>query len=68
LANEDLRETLIEVEHLGSALSDNVVSPVIRPCKLTKYYGRFVENLITALLACVAQPGVPDEPGFGSLE
>jgi hypothetical protein len=30
LANEAPRETLIQLEQLGSALSDDVVSPIIR--------------------------------------
>ena len=30
LANEDSRETIIKAEQLGSALSDDVVSPIIR--------------------------------------
>jgi len=33
LANENRRETLTKAEQLGSALSDNVVSLIIRPVK-----------------------------------
>jgi hypothetical protein len=71
LADEDPRETLIQAEQLGSALSDDVVSPVIRPCKFRLVKTHRIQKVppenIVGFHAHVAQPGVPDEPGFGSL-
>ena len=51
LADEHPRETLIDAEHVGSALSDNVVSPVIRSVKSPnlQFYAR-------GFYARVAQP------------
>lgn len=51
LADEDSRETLKEVEQLGSVLSDDVVSPFIRPCKVTR-----LRVYAAGLYARVAQP------------
>jgi hypothetical protein len=62
LANENPRETLIKAEQLGSALSDNVVSPVIRPVKPSN-----LQVYARGFYARVAQPRISDEPGIGSL-
>jgi hypothetical protein len=71
LADEDPRETLIQAEQLGSALSDDPVSRFIRPCKFrlveTHRIQKVPLKILPGFYAHVAQPGVPDEPGYGSL-
>ena len=54
LADEDPRETLIQVEQLGSAHSDDVVSPFIRHCEVAK-----TEDYATSFYAHVAPAPSP---------